>query len=156
METKIPPPVVTLIFIFFIGFSNRFVEPFSFVYQLPVGILIIIFGLFVLISAVRVFKHLETTINPLQPSQASKLATIGPFQYTRNPMYLGMSIMLLGFGIISNFFFAALINMSMVIGILPIVGLPLPLVSYGGSSMLTYFIGFGLILSIKLGVDRKY
>ena len=63
---------------------------------------------------------------------------------------------ILGFGIISNFFFAALINMSMVIGILPIVGLPLPLVSYGGSSMLTYFIGFGLILSIKLGVDRKY
>ena len=100
METKIPPPVVTLIFIFFIGFSNRFVEPFSFMYQLPVGIVIIICGLSVLISAVRVFKHLETTINPLQPSQASKLATIGPFQYTRNPMYLGMSIMLLGFGII--------------------------------------------------------
>ena len=93
METKIPPPVVTLIFIFFIGFSNRFVEPFSFMYQLPVGIVIIICGLFVLISAVRVFKHLETTINPLQPSQASKLATIGPFQYTRNPMYLGMSVM---------------------------------------------------------------
>tara|TARA_Y100000991_G_scaffold182472_1_gene145659 strand:+ start:150 stop:503 length:354 start_codon:yes stop_codon:yes gene_type:complete len=69
-------------------------------YQLPVGIIIIICGLLVLISAVRVFKHLETTINPLQPSQASKLATIGPFQYTRNPMYLGMSIMLLGFGII--------------------------------------------------------
>ena len=38
---------------------------------------------------------------------------------------------ILGFGVISNFFFAALINISMVIGILPIVGLPLPLVSYG-------------------------
>ena len=54
----------------------------------------------------------------------------------------------LGYGIISNFFFASLINMSMVIGILPIVGLPLPLVSYGGSSMITYFIGFGIILSL--------
>ncbi len=53
-----------------------------------------------------------------------------------------------GYGIISNFFFASLINMSMVIGILPIVGLPLPLVSYGGSSMITYFIGFGIILSL--------
>jgi rod shape determining protein RodA len=53
-----------------------------------------------------------------------------------------------GYGIISNFFFASLINMSMVIGILPVVGLPLPLVSYGGSSMLTYFIGFGIILSL--------
>ena len=36
----------------------------------------------------------------------------------------------------------------MVIGILPVVGLPLPLVSYGGSSMISYFIGFGIILSI--------
>jgi protein-S-isoprenylcysteine O-methyltransferase Ste14 len=70
------------------------------VYQLPVGIVIIVCGLSVLISAARVFKHLETTINPMQPSQASKLATIGPFKYSRNPMYLGMSIMLLGFGII--------------------------------------------------------
>ena len=56
---------------------------------------------------------------------------------------------LLGLGIISNFFFAAFINMSMVIGLLPVVGLPFPMVSYGGSSMLSYFLGFGIILSIQ-------
>lgn len=100
METKIPPPIVTVIFIFLIAFSNRLVEPFSFKYQMPLGIVIIIYGLLVLILAVRVFKQLETTINPMQPSQASKLAIIGPFKYTRNPMYLGMSIMLIGFGLI--------------------------------------------------------
>ena len=86
METKIPPPIVTLIFIFLIGFSNRLIEPFNFEYQMPLGIIIIIFGLSVLISAVRVFKQLETTINPMQPSQASRLAIIGPFKYSRNPM----------------------------------------------------------------------
>ena len=58
---------------------------------------------------------------------------------------------IVGYGVITNFFFASFINMSMVIGILPIGGLPLPLVSYGGSSMLTYFIGFGIILSL----DRR-
>ena len=100
METKIPPPIVTLIFIFLIGFSNRLIEPFSFEYQTPLGVVIIICGLSVLISAARIFKQLETTINPMQPSQASKLAIIGPFKYTRNPMYLGMSIMLIGFGLI--------------------------------------------------------
>jgi len=100
METKIPPPIVTLIFIFLIGFSNRLIEPFSFEFQTPLGVMIIICGLSVLISAARVFKQLETTINPMQPSQASKLAIIGPFKYTRNPMYLGMSIMLIGFGLI--------------------------------------------------------
>ncbi len=55
---------------------------------------------------------------------------------------------ILGLAIISNFFYAAIINMSMVIGILPVVGLPFPMVSYGGSSMISYFIGFGIILSI--------
>ena len=100
METKIPPPIVTLFFIFLIGVSNKLIEPFSFEYQTPLGVMIIICGLSVLISAARVFKQLETTINPMQPSQASKLAIIGPFKYTRNPMYLGMSIMLIGFGLI--------------------------------------------------------
>ena len=42
-----------------------------------------------------------------------------------------------------------MINMSMVIGVLPVVGLTLPLVSYGGSSMISYFIGFGIILAIN-------
>ena len=100
METKIPPPIVTLIFIFLIAFSNRIVEPFNFEFQMPLGVAIIICGLAVLILAVRVFKQLETTINPMQPLQASKLATTGPFKFTRNPMYLGMSIMLIGFGVI--------------------------------------------------------
>ena len=56
---------------------------------------------------------------------------------------------ILGYGIISNFFFVSMINMSMVIGVLPVVGLTLPLVSYGGSSMISYFIGFGIILAIN-------
>ncbi len=45
------------------------------------------------------------------------------------------------------FFISALINIGMVIGILPVVGVPLPLVSYGGSSMLTMMASFGMIMS---------
>jgi len=47
------------------------------------------------------------------------------------------------------FFFSVFINMGMVMGILPVVGLPLPLVSYGGTSMLTLIAGFGLLMSIQ-------
>ncbi len=47
-----------------------------------------------------------------------------------------------------TFIFGALINIGMVIGILPVVGIPLPLVSYGGSSLLTIMAGFGIIMSI--------
>ena len=42
------------------------------------------------------------------------------------------------------------INMSMVLGLLPIVGSPLPIMSYGGSSMLATMIGFGIVMSARV------
>lgn len=48
-----------------------------------------------------------------------------------------------------TFFFSFYINMGMVTGILPVVGLPLPLVSYGGSSMVTLMASFGILMSIQ-------
>jgi rod shape determining protein RodA len=53
----------------------------------------------------------------------------------------------LGFG--TAFGWQTLVNLGMVIGLVPIVGLPLPLMSYGGSSMVTTLIGFGLVLNVK-------
>lgn len=47
-----------------------------------------------------------------------------------------------------TFFICFFINMSMVSGILPVVGVPLPLVSYGGTSMVTFMAGFGILMSI--------
>ena len=47
-----------------------------------------------------------------------------------------------------TFFFSFFINIGMVIGILPVVGVPLPLISYGGTSMVTILAGFGIIMSI--------
>ena len=57
---------------------------------------------------------------------------------------------IIGVAIITNFFIAGALNMAMVMGLTPVVGIPLPLVSFGGSSMITYFFGFGLILSTDL------
>jgi rod shape determining protein RodA len=48
-----------------------------------------------------------------------------------------------------NFFLSAFVNMGMVAGILPVVGIPLPLISYGGSSMLVLFASFGGIMSVN-------
>jgi len=47
-----------------------------------------------------------------------------------------------------TFFFYVFVNMGMVTGLLPVVGLPLPLVSYGGTSMVTIMAGFGILMSI--------
>ena len=48
------------------------------------------------------------------------------------------------------FFMYTFINMSMVVGQLPVVGVPLPLVSYGGTSLVTLMLGFGMIMSIHM------
>lgn len=48
-----------------------------------------------------------------------------------------------------TFFTYAFVNMGMVSGILPVVGVPLPLVSYGGTSMLTLLLGFGILMSVE-------
>jgi rod shape determining protein RodA len=53
-----------------------------------------------------------------------------------------------GFG--SAIFFYVVVNMSMVLGLLPIVGSPLPIMSYGGSSMLATMIGFAIVMSAKI------
>lgn len=51
-------------------------------------------------------------------------------------------------GLIFTFFIYVFVNISMVSGLLPVVGVPLPLISYGGTSMVTIMIGFGIIISI--------
>ena len=54
------------------------------------------------------------------------------------------------FGYGSAIFFYVVVNMSMVLGLLPIVGSPLPIMSYGGSSMLATMIGFAIVMSAKI------
>ncbi len=60
---------------------------------------------------------------------------------------------LVAVGVLSTLFWHMFINICMVIGLLPIVGVPLPLLSYGGSSMLTTMMGLGLVSSVGY---RKY
>jgi len=57
---------------------------------------------------------------------------------------------LLAFGITINFFLYVFINTAMVMGLIPVVGVPLPLISYGGTAMLTVMFGFGLLMSVHV------
>lgn len=56
---------------------------------------------------------------------------------------------LLAGGVTLTFFLSVFINIGMVTGILPVVGVPLPLVSYGGTSLVTIMAGFGILMSIQ-------
>ncbi len=62
---------------------------------------------------------------------------------------------LLAIGITINLFCYVFINMAMVMGLLPVVGVPLPLISYGGTAMLTVLFGFGLLMCVYVHRDLK-
>jgi len=62
---------------------------------------------------------------------------------------------LLALGLTVNVFLYVFINTGMVMGLLPIVGVPLPLISYGGTSMLTVMFGFGLMMSVYVHRDLR-
>jgi len=56
-------------------------------------------------------------------------------------------------GVLAYMFWHVFVNMGMVIGLLPIVGAPLPLISYGGSSLMSTMLGLGLVSSVAY---RRY
>ena len=62
---------------------------------------------------------------------------------------------LMAFGLMVNFSIYIFINVSMVMGLIPVVGVPFPMLSYGGTAMMTVIIGFGLMMSCNVYKDAK-
>ena len=62
---------------------------------------------------------------------------------------------LVSLGIVGTFFFYVFINIAMVMGLIPVVGVPLPLISYGGTAMVSLLIGFGFILCAHVHRDIR-
>lgn len=60
---------------------------------------------------------------------------------------------ILSFGVVAMLFWHSFINIGMVLGLMPVVGVPLPLLSYGGSFLLSTLIGVGLLLNVSM---RRY
>ena len=62
---------------------------------------------------------------------------------------------LLALGIVSTFFLYVFSNIAMVTGLIPVVGLPLPLVSFGGTAMVTLMMAFGLLANVHVHRDTE-
>lgn len=109
-KTRIPPPFYTLLFgVAMLGLHRYLPGP---VLLDPPAThsawLVVVLGGSLTAWAAATFRRADTTLNPLAPSKASRLVTHGPYQITRNPMYLGFLIILLGWaarlGTLSGFF----------------------------------------------------
>jgi len=101
LEHKIPPPIVLIILMIIMWGFSKFgltIELSLFVRGVVIALLLIT-GTFFGVSGLYSFKQAATTIHPLKPEAASSLVTTGVYRITRNPMYVGLLIFLLAWGI---------------------------------------------------------
>lgn len=101
LEARVPPPLVLLVAMALVWLVDRLLPQarFDFPGRVAAAIAIAALGIVVSVSGVREFRRARTTVNPLRPQEASALVASGIFARTRNPMYLGLTLVLTGFGL---------------------------------------------------------
>ena len=102
MKKRIPPPLIAMLCVLIIFLSKSIFPSFVFSYKLQLGIFVSTIGFLLLIISIKSFIDNKTTINPLNLKKSTYLVTSGVFRFSRNPMYLGMLLFLLGAAIILN------------------------------------------------------
>ncbi|WP_415897279.1 methyltransferase family protein [Neptuniibacter sp. QD72_48] len=97
LELKIPPVALVLIFAGLMWLCAKLLPFLSIQTELriPIAVAIILIGLVFGLAGVFSFRKAQTTVNPTTPEASSALVTTGIFQYTRNPMYVGLMCLLL-------------------------------------------------------------
>ena len=88
--SKIPPPLVVLILVTSTYFSSKKIDLIHIPFQTLISIFILFVGILILLNPVLKFKKSKTTINPIKFKKVNKLVTSGIYKYSRNPMYLGL------------------------------------------------------------------
>lgn len=98
MRPIIPPPVLALLHAGAMALVERRFDlaPFVFPGQVYAAGAVFALGAAVIAVSVMAFWREKTTVNPLAPSQAHKLVVNGLYKVSRNPMYLGMALLLAG------------------------------------------------------------
>ncbi len=101
LELKIPPVAIALLVGVLMWTPTKFAP--SFAFTLPAGRLIAVgvavVGVVIAALGVITFRRAKTTVNPLDPGSASSLVVTGIYRRTRNPMYLGVLLVLFGWGL---------------------------------------------------------
>ena len=101
LESKIPPPIVALVLgvaMWAVSRSTPSVVDGGHV-RAWLAIAIALAGGGVSLAGIIAFRRVKTTVNPLRPEQASSLVTGNIYRVTRNPMYVGLLLVLLGWAI---------------------------------------------------------
>ncbi|PWT86326.1 MAG: protein-S-isoprenylcysteine methyltransferase [Proteobacteria bacterium] len=98
LELKVPPPAIA----FLVGAAMWFAAQQRFALELPLVVRIVAFVIIALAGGATAlagdleFKRARTTINPFKPENSTALVTSGIYRFTRNPMYVGLTLVVLG------------------------------------------------------------
>ncbi len=98
LELKIPPPVVAVLIAVAMYLAGRWMpDPHidSWI-RVPIAAILAAAGIAVHFAGLWAFRRHRTTVNPLQPDKATSLVTGGVYRWSRNPMYLGLLLILAG------------------------------------------------------------
>ena len=101
LELKVPPPILALCLALLMWFASSLVSPVAVPFGVRVGVALalVVIGQSISISGMVSFRRAKTTMNPIKASAASSLVTSGVYRYTRNPMYLGLSVTLMAWAV---------------------------------------------------------
>ena len=108
LELKIPPPVVALfvaVAMWGVSLGDVMLEEPAFV-RLALALVLAAVGVAFSISGIVEFRRAKTTVNPTKPEAASSVVTSGVFRITRNPMYVGMVVILFAWAVFLSSFWA--------------------------------------------------
>lgn len=99
LENRVPPPLVGLLAGAAMWGLAGLLPRTEFALRVPLAILLAVAGVAIDLAGLVQFRRLRTTVNPLSPHKASALVRGGIYRRTRNPMYLGMAILLVSWAV---------------------------------------------------------
>lgn len=101
LDTKVPPPAVAVASAALIWGVSRFAPHVALpsAIRLAVCVSLVVFGAALAVAGIRSFRRARTTVHPTRPEEASSLVSTGIYRYTRNPMYLGLLLILIAWAV---------------------------------------------------------
>jgi protein-S-isoprenylcysteine O-methyltransferase Ste14 len=104
LEVKIPPPIVAAIFAASMWLAARLLPVVTLPFAVHIALVSLssVLGITFALLGMLAFRRAKTTINPVNPEEASIIVTSGIYRFTRNPMYVGLAAALVSFAVWSS------------------------------------------------------
>ena len=101
MKLKIPPVAIVAIFAALMAVITRLLPELTLPVpgRLTITVLLALFGAAISLAGVVAFRQHQTTVNPMNPAAATTIVSTGPYRFTRNPMYVGFVMGLMGWAV---------------------------------------------------------